>query len=151
MASAAPAGYLLDTNILVHLIRGKAVGKAIEAHFGLHGGLNRSIICVVTVGEMYSLARKWNWGQSRLARLQHLLGEVVWVDINRPSVLDAYGELDDLSNRLGRPMGKNDVWIAAVAKLSRMTLLTTDGDFDHLHPGHLIRIRLDENTGNPVP
>ncbi|MGH7135461.1 MAG: hypothetical protein ACREHD_06950 [Pirellulales bacterium] len=70
MASASPPGYLLDTNILVHLIRGKAVGKAIEANFGLHGGLNRSIICVVTVGETYSLARKWNWGQSRVARLQ---------------------------------------------------------------------------------
>ena len=151
MASASQAGHLLDTNILVQLIRGKAVGKAIEANFGLYGGLNRSIICVVTVGEMYSLARKWNWGQSRLARLQHLLGEVVWVDINHPSILDAYGELDDLSNRLGRPMGKNDVWIASVAKVSQMTLITTDADFDHLHPGHLVRIRVDEKTGHPLP
>lgn len=75
MASASPPGYLLDTNILVHLIRGKAVGKAIEANFGLQGGLNRSIICVVTVGEKYSLARKWNWGQSRVARLQQSLGQ----------------------------------------------------------------------------
>lgn len=33
-------------------------------------------------------------------------------------------------------MDKNDVWIAAIAKLSQMTLLTTDADFDHLHPNH---------------
>lgn len=151
MASAPQAGYLLDTNILVHLIRGKAVGNAIEASFGLRATLNRSLICVVTVGEMYSLARKWNWGQGALARLHRLLGQVVWVDINRPPILGAYGEIDTLSDRAGRPMGKNDVWIAAVAKVSRLTLLTTDGDFDHLHPGHLVRIRVDEMTGKPLP
>jgi tRNA(fMet)-specific endonuclease VapC len=100
---------------------------------------------------MYSLARKWNWGQGALARLLHLLGQFVWVDINRSPILDAYGEIDRLSDRVGRPMGKNDVWIAAVAKVSQLTLLTTDGDFDHLHPGHLVRIRIDETTGKPLP
>jgi predicted nucleic acid-binding protein len=151
MASASQSGYLLDTNVLVHLIRGKPVGKAIEANFGLHSALNRSMICIVTVGEAFSLARKWNWGQQRLVHLQNLLAQVVWLDINRAPVLDAYGELDDFSNRLGRAMGKNDVWIAAVAKVSGMSLLTTDADFDHLHPAHLIRIRIDETTGNPLP
>jgi predicted nucleic acid-binding protein len=73
------------------------------------------------------------------------------VDINHPDILTAYGELDDLSNRAGRSMGKNDVWIAATAKVSDATLLTTDGDFDHLHPTHINRIRIDENTGNPLP
>lgn len=151
MASASQSGYLLDTNILVHLIRGKPVGKTIEANFGLGGALNRSAICIVTVGEANSLGKKWNWGQQRLAQLQNLLAQVVWIDINRVPILDAYGEIDDLSNRLGRPMGKNDVWIAAVAKVSGMTLLTTDADFDHLHPAYLTRIRIDESTGNPLP
>src|SRR6266852_1303292 len=120
---ASPPAYLLDTNILVHLIRGKAVGLAIEAHFGLRGALNRCVISVVTVGEMYALARKWNWGARKQADLQKLLGQLVWVDINHPDILTAYGEIDDLSNRAGRPMGKNDVWIAATAKVSGATLL----------------------------
>jgi|SRR5579884_1128178 len=149
MASAT--GYLLDTNILVYLIRGKTVGQTIDAHFGLRGALNRCVISVVTVGEMYSLTRKWAWGLKKIAELQRLLGQVVWVDINHPSILNAYGELDDVSNRAGRPMGKNDVWIAATAKVSSVTLLTTDGDFDHLNPTHLTRIRIDEKTGNPLP
>jgi predicted nucleic acid-binding protein len=142
---------LLDTNILVHLIRWKAVGKAIDARFGLRGSLNRVVISVVTVGEMYSLARQWSWGPKLLADLQRLLGQLVTVDINHPSILDAYGELDDVSNRAGRPMGKNDVWIAATAKVAGVTLLTTDGDFCHLHPAHLTRIRIDQKTGNPLP
>jgi hypothetical protein len=29
-------------------------------------------------------------------------------------------------------MGKNDLWIAALAKFHDLTLLTTDHDFDHL-------------------
>lgn len=49
---APVTAYLLDTNILVYLIRGKAVGQAIEANFGLRGALNRCVISVVTVGEM---------------------------------------------------------------------------------------------------
>ena len=149
MANAT--AYLLDTNILVHLIRGKAAGLAIEAHFGLRSAPNRCVISVVTVGEMHSLVRKWNWGPNRQADLQKFLSQIVTVDINHPDILAAYGELDDLSDRAGRAMGKNDVWIAAVAKVSGATLLTTDGDFDHLHPGHIDRTRVDSNTGNPLP
>jgi len=29
-------------------------------------------------------------------------------------------------------MGKNDIWIAATAKVLNVTLLTTDNDFNHL-------------------
>jgi predicted nucleic acid-binding protein len=93
---AKATAYLLDTNILVHLIRGKAVGLAIEAHFALRGALNRCVISVVTVGEMYALARKWNWGANKLAELQKLLSQLVWVDINHP-------DIPDRLRRTGRP------------------------------------------------
>ena len=61
------------------------------------------------------------------------------VDINHPSVIDAV-ELDMVSQ--SHPdgacnMGKNDLWIAACAKASGATLLTTDNDFTHLIPDHL--------------
>lgn len=148
---ASSTGHLLDTNILVHLIRWKTVGQTIDAHFGLRGALNRSVISVVTVGEMYSLVRQWAWGPKKIIELQRLLGQLVTVDINHPSIFYAYGELDDVSNRAGHPMGKNDVWIAATAKVAGVTLLTTDGDFCHLNPAHLTRIRIDPQTGNPLP
>jgi hypothetical protein len=38
-----------------------------------------------------------------------LLGELVVLDINTPEILDAYGELDHESRKVGRPMGANDV------------------------------------------
>src|SRR4051794_34397466 len=121
--ASSPPGYLLDTNILVHLIRGKAVGQAIDAHFGLRAGVNRCAIAVVTAGELFSLARKWRWGAQKVQQFQQLLSQIVSVDINHPDILQAYGELDHFSDQAGRPMGKNDVWIVAVAKASGMTLL----------------------------
>jgi len=47
-------------------------------------------------------------------------------------------------------MGKNDVRIAATARVSGATLLTTDLDFDHLQGTCIDRIWIDPNTGrNP--
>jgi len=34
-------------------------------------------------------------------------------------------------------MGKNDLWIAATARTTGATLLTTDKDFDHFDPALL--------------
>ncbi len=146
----SPTTYLLDTNILVHLIRGKAAGLAIAANFGLRSSYAQCVISVVTVGEMYALARKWSWGSQKVAALDKLLAQVVWVDINHPDILSTYGELDDVSEKAGRKMGKNDLWIAATARASGTTLLTTDGDFDHLDPAHITRILIDPHTGNPM-
>lgn len=33
-----------------------------------------------------------------------------------------------------RNMGKNDLWVAATTLVTNATLITTDGDFDHLNP-----------------
>ena len=54
-------GYLLDTNILVHLLRGDALGKYIDQTYSLRSTLSHCVISVVTVGETGSLARAWNY------------------------------------------------------------------------------------------
>jgi tRNA(fMet)-specific endonuclease VapC len=142
--------YLLDTNILVLLMRGKEAGIAIDSAFGLRRGMGRCVISVVTVGEMKSFARKRGWGSQKLADLDRLLGQLVQLNINHGSIIDAYAEIDSLSEQGGRQMGKNDLWIAATAKVSGATLLTTDGDFDHLAGTHIIRIKIEQLTGNQV-
>ena len=52
--------------------------------------------------------------------------------IETEDVLQAYTLIDTFSERIGRSMGKNDLWIAATAHVTGGTLLTTDKDFDHL-------------------
>jgi tRNA(fMet)-specific endonuclease VapC len=141
-------GYLLDTNVVLALIRANPLGQYIDHKYGLRSALNRSMICVVTVGEMLSLVRQFNWGQTRRDELQSLLNEIVWLDINHPDILDAYGEVDHASLKQGRKLGKNDAWIAATAKVTGATLLTTDPDFNHLQGSYLDQIWIDPAAPN---
>jgi tRNA(fMet)-specific endonuclease VapC len=132
--------YLLDTNVVLALVRGQALGATIDATFSLSAGKRRPAISVVTHGEVRVLASRNGWGAAKIEALQNALDAVVTVDINIAEVIDAYVEIDIYSQQHSggaRSMGKNDLWIAACAKASGATLLTTDKDFDHLDPNLL--------------
>jgi len=127
--------YLLDTNIILMLVRGNELGTHINTRFGLHTSKIRPMICVVTHGEIYVLARRRGWGDKKIKVLENTLNNLVTVNINHPAVLDAYIEIDLYSQQHptgARNMGKNDLWIAACAKAAGAKLLSTDRDFEHL-------------------
>jgi tRNA(fMet)-specific endonuclease VapC len=113
--------YLLDTNILVLLVRGKDAGHALDQQFGLRFGINRCMISIVTVGEMKALSRKFGWGTPKIEAMNRLLDQFFRVGIDHPAILDAFAEIDAESDRSGRKMSKNDVWIAATAKITGAT------------------------------
>lgn len=143
---ATAPGYLLDTNILLNLLRGNPHGKWIATNYQLDKSLNHCLICVVTVGEMLSLARQFQWGQKKQQQLKDALDELVWIDINHPDILNAYAEIDHACLQRGKLPGKNDVWIAATAKVTGVTLLTSDRHFDSLHPQFLTRLWVDPTS-----
>jgi len=124
--------YLLDTNVLVALTRAGALGQHIDATYQPRDARFKPLVSVVCVGEMYSLTRQFGWGPKKISDITRLLDNLVIEDINAPEILTAYGEIDHASRLAGRKMGKNDVWIAATAKVTGARLLTTDHDFDHL-------------------
>jgi tRNA(fMet)-specific endonuclease VapC len=138
--------YLLDTNILVAYARFGFLGQAIEASYLLTQTPNVPLISVVSRGEMLSIAGNNNWGTQKKNDLANLLNTFITVDINNNMIIGHYAEIDVFSRRSGHPMGKNDVWIAATAKATQARLLTTDQDFDHLCPAHLIRDYIDPKT-----
>jgi len=130
--------YLLDTNVLVAAVRQNALYGRIEQQYQLQGGPDRPFCCIVTHGEILSLARQFGWGSDKLTQLGHILTTVVsWIDISRPSLVEAYAEIDVYSASVKRTMGKNDIWIAAAAAVTSLPLLTTDRDFLHLDPTFL--------------
>jgi tRNA(fMet)-specific endonuclease VapC len=145
--------YLLDTNILVALIRGGPLGQFIDATYQLRHQPNKPLISAVTKGEIRSLARRLQWGTAkRQSLIQLLQNEVVSLEIDHPAIMDAYEEIDcfSLSHPLGAyNMGKNDLWIAATAKASGAVLLTTDTDFDHLDPAHIKRVCIPIGSSLP--
>jgi len=148
--NGVPSLVLLDTNILIHLIRANPVGTAVDQAFGLSARVDRPLISVVTVGEVKAFAMKLGWAKPKRSKLDLLVRNLVVIQLHQGDILDRYAEIDCFSEKEmvpARPMGQNDMWIAATASATGATLITTDKDFDHLSPRFLRRIRVDGKTG----
>lgn len=135
MSRPRPPAWILDTNILVHLLRGKAAGRDLDQRFGLTTSAVRPSICIVTVGECLSLAKQFGWGAQKQKALRDLLNQLPVVDINEPSILDRYAEIDAVCKAAGNKLKKNDLWIAASAAVLGAAVLTCDRDFSGIPPG----------------
>ena len=134
---------LLDTNILIQIIRKKSDLPAY------------SVISIITVGELKAFAVKRNWGYQKRSILEKIISEIPVLGIE-PNLTDVYATIDAYSQGglssdplppgvTARNMGKNDIWIAATALFYDLELFTLDNDFDHLPP---IGLRL--NKGEPI-
>lgn len=138
--------YLLDTNVLIHLLRNDTLGQYVENTLKVLDKPNIAIISVVSLGEIQSIAMQRAWGDNRLMILANLLTSFVIADIHSESIVERYAEIDTFSqgkhptlplSASARNMGKNDIWIAATASVLKVKLLTTDNDFNHLNPTFL--------------
>lgn len=146
MAAVGAYEYLLDTGILLHLVRGSALARGLDARYALRTSPSAPLISIVSVGELNSLARQLGWGEVRWLRLRVLLQQFQVIPLEAAGIVDAYGEIDHFSISAGRTMGKNDLWIAATAHVTGARLLTMDRDFDHLDPRFLTRDYIDPQT-----
>ncbi len=138
--------FLPDTSIFIHYARNDDLSRSIEQIYALKTGARPIKVSVVTVGEMRALAARRKWGETKRQSVNDLLAQcqVIWIDTDE--ILDAYAELNVFSIETGRPMGDNDLWIAATARVTGATLLTTDKDFDHLYPNYILLEWIDPNT-----
>ncbi len=124
--------FLLDTSVVLHAVRDSEVWRRVDGIFHLRHRAERPLISAVSVGEALALAKRNGWGESKMAKLESLLRQLVILDINVEPILRAYAELDAATR--GRPIGENDLWIAATARATGAHLITTDTDFDTLYP-----------------
>lgn len=144
------ATVLLDTNVLVELIRNRGAGRRINNELALSERPERPVISVVTVGELRAAALKFDWGAKKRTALDVLVRQLVIIDIRADAVLTKYAEINQYSEREvkpARPLGQNDMWIAACAATYDAVLVTSDNDFDHLTPRYIQRIKVDAHSG----
>lgn len=134
--------YLFDTNILVHLVRADDTGQQIREKYKPFSLDPKPRFCVVSEGEIRSLALQFSWGGQKLDQMEFALAHLGRLTIENPEVMNAYAMLDAYSKAQGITMGKNDLWIAATTYASDSRLVTTDGDFDHLSPDFISVDRL---------
>jgi tRNA(fMet)-specific endonuclease VapC len=73
---------VLDTNILVHWLRGNEAGIKLKADYDLGGRRPRPIIPLVVKAEIKSLALQFGWGNDKQKALDGLLRELPVADIS---------------------------------------------------------------------
>ena len=131
---------LFDTNIIISLVRDKTGYKVMD-YLNPEGKI--VYISFANVAEIQSIAFQNGWGKAKMNQLSTFFEEARIIDIS-DLLLNTYIDIDAFSQRnhpdyrhydfkTPRNMGKNDLYIAATASLLNLSLVTTDGDFDHLH------------------
>lgn len=139
--------YVIDTNILVHIVRNSTTWESIDMTFEpFNFPKNETYVSFVSIAEILALSLKLDWKKTKITRLTEFLSKLEIISVSNDiddeliqnyALIDAYsqGKLTTLPLPTGisaRNMGKNDIWIAATAHSIEATLLTTDKDFEHL-------------------
>ena len=149
-----PRLFLLDTSVLLHWVRDDHIAQAVEERYHLEGSPFRPLVCEVSLGEMLAFSRQLKWGAAKQRRLGELWKRLVVVNLSDRRIHETYADLSTLARQKGWAIfnAKNDLWIAAAARVTEAHLLTLDTDFRPLRSeaGWAIDV-LDAQTGALLP
>jgi len=138
--------YILDTNILLFFVRGKAKGKELKELFDLDNPAIEVFYSIASWAELFSLVKQFNWSEKKIDTIE---GIEIDERIAKTYIeIDVYSQGKDKLKPLpkgvsSRNMGKNDLSIAATATILNATLLTTDDDFSHLNGVFINSIQIE--------
>lgn len=133
--------YLIDTNVILMYARGNQYAQAIETLYQLTTGQHECYVATITLGELDAAAKKSGYNSRKIERINSFTARTGILGVDTQLVIEAYGDIDAFSQGkttltpqgfASRNMGKNDIWLAAIAHVYELTLLTTDQDFAHL-------------------
>jgi predicted nucleic acid-binding protein len=147
------AGFILDTGIVLHLTRaGGRLGPIIESAISLRTSSFRPAVSEVTVAELWAFAMSASWGDVRRLALTEVIDSLVVLPISLPGINQRWSELATFARQSGRAIGHNDLWIAATAEVTQLTLVTMDNDFrSFLSRSSFSAVILDPKSGAVVP
>ena len=148
---------VLDTCIVLHLLRGKESSKKCKTLLTQYDANASIVISVVTKAELESLKIQLKWGNEKSKNLDKFLENVACIDISSSdkTQMEIYAKIDAYSKGKGtdskgkllkgsaKTIGKNDLWIVATAAALAVPLMTADGDFDHLNSTFIRLIKLN--------
>ena len=113
--------YLLDTNIVIYVIK----RKPLEVLKVFNKNANRMAISAITLAELIYGAEKSAHVEKNLNVIEDFIShlEVLPYDIN---ATQHYGQIKAFLERVGQPIGINDIHIAAHARSHGLTLVTNN-------------------------
>lgn len=126
--------FLLDSNIIIEIFRGN------EKFANRIQELGSIIIPVISLGELYFGANKSNQKEKRRKQIEEFENtfEIANVTSNTSKI---YGNIKNKLKEAGRPIPENDIWIAAIAKERKYTLISNDKHFKQVSEIELISLK----------
>jgi predicted nucleic acid-binding protein len=135
---------VVDTNVISYIEKGDSRGPAYEKH--LVG--NTLVIAFMTLAELHEWANVKLWGDPRRARMAaHLKAKyaVAWSD---DALCQEWARLRAECGRIGVAISVADAWVAAVATLYQVPLVTHNADDFKGVPGLQV---ITEMPGSSTP
>jgi tRNA(fMet)-specific endonuclease VapC len=114
--------YLLDTDTCIYLRQRRP--ESVLKHFA-RLRVGDAAISVVTYGELFYGVEKHTQSSSAFDRLAELTTLLPVLPLTFETA-KAYGSIRADLERTGRPIGSNDLWIAAHARAEGLTLVTNN-------------------------
>lgn len=115
----------LDTNAVSALLEGDV------ALLELLDGITRFALPVIVVGEYRFGLQRSRHRKQLGAMLDELVAESDLLVVDDHTTLH-YAQVREALRAKGRPLPENDVWIAALCRQHERTLVSRDGDFQHV-------------------
>lgn len=125
--------YLLDTNIVIYVIK----RRPIEVMGVFNANAGRMAISAITLSELYHGAEKSAKVQQNLAVVEEF-SSLLEVLPYTARASQHYGAIRSELEKAGRPIGVNDLHIAAHARSEGLTLVTNNLDEFERVPGLLL-------------
>lgn len=149
---------LLDTSVILHYMRDDNLARNVEAEYNLLSDSGKiTLFSAITIGEIEGFFLRKNYGVKQTERWNKLLEKAIVLNIDGKDkkLMQAYAEIQAycqnnhpiLKAGQSKTIGQNDLWIAAIAHVTKATLFTKDPDFDHLK-GVFIDVVKVEKTAN---
>ena len=115
----------VDSNVVVDYMRGNAAAARLLEN-------SPGVFAPSTVlGELLHGAEKSDRPAENLARVERFASRVTVVSVDRDTAYH-YSAIKTSLVKKGRLIPENDMWIAAVARRHKLTLVTRDSHFDEV-------------------
>jgi tRNA(fMet)-specific endonuclease VapC len=117
--------YLLDTNIVIYVLKRRPV----EVLSTFNANASRMAISSITVAELFHGAEKSSRVSENLAAIEDFCSRLEVLPYG-PKAAQHYGAVRAALEKLGQPIGVNDLHIAAHARSEGLVLVTNNmGEF----------------------
>lgn len=120
--------YLLDTNIVIYVVKRRP--EEVLATFNANAA--RMAISVITLAELLHGAEKSSRPAANLAVVEDFVSRLEVLPYTEKAA-QHYGQIRAALERMGQPIGANDLHIAAHARSEGLTLVTNNvGEFSRV-------------------